>query len=208
MARLIHCFKFDVKLLRLSYSFPFAAYALCVFLMLSAGTRSDDPFLPYIFLQGIAVPMAGWHLLFLYSSLYEKGAEETLLFYYRRMLPVDIIRYMLVHGLLVSLLAGLAAWINGPDFFSGTILVHLAMLFIFYQIIGVALLSATNSLDVTIGIIVSYTFMEVVTQGTFMPWPHLFLFEEPFHAFWLRLTFVSLGVGILYAIVQLWWKFN
>jgi hypothetical protein len=208
MTKLIHLFKFDIKLLRYLYSFPFVAYALCVLLMLTFGSRSDDPFMPYIVVQGIAVPIAGWHLVFLYNSLYEEGARETLIVYYRKVLVIDIIRYALLHAIFISLLVGLTAWINGPDFFTSTLIVHLIMLFIFYQIVGIAVLSAIYSLDITLAIVATYTFMEVVTQGTFMPWPHLFIFEEPISDFWTGLTLLSLGAGILLSAIQLWRKFK
>ncbi len=84
MNKLIHLFKFDAKLLGYLYSFPFVIYVLCMLLMLSFAARSNDPFMPYIVVQGIAVPIAGWHIVFLYNSLYEEGATETLLPYYRK----------------------------------------------------------------------------------------------------------------------------
>ncbi|GLH65525.1 hypothetical protein [Parageobacillus sp. G301] len=208
MNKLVHLFKFDIKLLRYLYSFPFVAYALCVLLMLSFGSRSDAPFMPYIVVQGIAVPIAGWHLVFLYNSLYEEGAKETLIVYYRKVLVIDIIRYALLHAIFISLLVGLTVWINGPDFFTSTLIVHLIMLFIFYQIIGIAVLSAVQSLDIALAIVATYTFMEVATQGTFMPWPHLFIFREPIDDIPIRLTFLSLGVGILLSAIQLWRKFK
>jgi hypothetical protein len=207
MNKLIHLFKFDIKLLRYLYSFPFVAYALCVLLMLSFGSRSA-PFMPYIVVQGIAVPIAGWHLVFLYNSLYEEGARKTLIVYYRKVLVIDIIRYALLHVIFISLLVGLTAWINGPDFFTSTLIVHLIMLFIFYQIVGIAVLSAVQSLDIALAIVATYTFMEVATQGTFMPWPHLFIFREPIGDISIQLTFLSLGVGILLSAMQLWRKFK
>lgn len=208
MTKLIHLFTFDIKLLRYLYSFPFLAYGLTVLLMLTVGARTDDPFTSYIFVQGIAVSMSGWHLIFLYSSLYEEGAEDTLFVYYRKVLPLDVLRYAFLHTIFISLLVGLIILINGSDFYTSILVVHLIMLFIFYQIVGIAILSAVNSLDLTLAIIVTYTFMEVATQGTFMPWPHLFLFEEPISGIWLRLTFIELGTGIILSVIQLWQKFK
>lgn len=208
MTKLLHLFTFDIKLLRYIYSFPFVAYALTVLLMFTVGARTGDPFTPYIFVQGIAVSIAGWHVIFLYNSLYEEGAKETLIVYYRKLLTLDIIRYALLHAIFVLLLVGLTIWMNGPDFYTSTLIVHLIMLFIFYQIVGLAILSATNSLDITLAIVTTYTFMELATQGTFMPWPHLFIFEEPIDDIWIRLTFLSLGAGIILSAIQLWQKFK
>jgi len=208
MTKIIHLFKFDIKLLRYLYGFPFVAYALCVLIILFFSGKSGNPFLPYVAVQGIAVPMAGWHLVFLYSSLYEDGAKETLIYYYKRVLVVDITRYALMHAFFISLLAGLTAWINESNFFNGTLIIHLIMLYIFYQIIGIAILSASESLEISLAIIATYTLMEVATQGTFMPWPHLFIFNEPTSDILLLLTFLSLGAGILLSAIQLWRKFR
>lgn len=208
MTKLIHLFTFDIKLLRHLYGFPLIAYILCALLMLTVGKSSGTPFMPYIFLEGIAIPMAGWHLVFLYNSLYEEGANETLIVYYRNVIIIDIMRYMFLHAIFIGLLVGVAIWINGLDFFTNIIIVHLVLLFVFYQLIGVAILSVTKSLDITLALIVTYTFMEVATQGTFMPWPHLFLFHEPYGDMWLVLTYLSLGIGILLAVIQLWRRFK
>jgi hypothetical protein len=175
---------------------------------LTVGLRTSNPFLPHIFIQGIAVPMAGWHLIFLYNSLFEEGATETLIVYYRKVLIIDILRYVLLHLIFISLLVVLVFGINGKEFFTDILIVHLILLFLFYQLIGIAILSITNSLEITLAILSTYTFMEVVTQGTFMPWPHLFIFGEPIGDIWQYLTFVSLIVGVTLSLIQLWIKFK
>ncbi|GMN99126.1 hypothetical protein [Parageobacillus thermoglucosidasius] len=208
MNRLVHLFKFDIKLLGYLYSFPFVAYALCILLMLAFASRSDAPFMPYIVVQGIAVPIAGWHLVFLYNSLYEEGATEALMFYYRKIIVIDFIRYAVLHGMFIFLLVGLTAWLNGVQFFTTPLIMHLIMLFIFYQMIGIAVLSAVQSLDIALAIIATYTFMEVATQGTFMPWPHIFLFREPVDTISVFLPFFWLAIGIFLSAMQIWKKFK
>ncbi|GIW50571.1 MAG: hypothetical protein KatS3mg080_1182 [Anoxybacillus sp.] len=208
MNKLIHLFKFDAKLLGYLYSFPFVIYVLCMLLMLSFAARSNDPFMPYIVVQGIAVPIAGWHIVFLYNSLYEEGATETLLPYYRKVFFIDIIRYAALHGMFVFLLVGLTVWLNGTQFFTVPLIIHLMMLFIFYQIVGLAVLSAVRSLDVALAIIAMYTFMEVATQGTFMPWPHIFIFREPVDSISMFLPLFWLIIGVFLSIVQIWRTFK
>lgn len=121
---------------------------------------------------------------------------------------IDILRYMILHAIFLIILVFFIIKINGLEFFSSILSTHLFMLFVLYQIVGIALLSSTKSLEISLGIIATYTFMEVVTQGTFMPWPHLFIFEEPLQDIWLLLTFVFLGLGILLSGVQLWREFK
>ncbi len=208
MNKLIHLFKFDAKLLGYLYSFPFVIYVLCMLLMLSFAARSNDPFMPYVVVQGIAVPIAGWHIVFLYNSLYEEGATETLLSYYRKVFFIDIIRYATLHGMFVFLLVGLTVWLNGTQFFTVPLIIHLMMLFIFYQIVGLAVLSAVRSLDVALAIIAMYTFMEVATQGTFMPWPHIWIFREPVASISMFLPLFWLIIGVFLSIVQIWRTFK
>lgn len=208
MNKLIHLFKFDAKLLGYLYSFPFVIYVLCMLLMLLFAARSNDPFMPYIVVQGIAVPIAGWHIVFLYNSLYEEGATETLLPYYRKVLITDIIRYVTLHGTFVFLLVGLTVWMNGTKFFTVSLTIHFILLFIFYQIVGLAVLSAVQSLDVALAIIAMYTFMEVATQGTFMPWPHIFIFREPVDSISMFFPLFWLIIGIFLSIVQIWRTFK
>lgn len=207
MVKYLHLFIFDIKLLRYLYCFPFVSYGLCAILMLMVGTQSNSPYLSYIFIEGIAIPLAGWHLIFLYNSVFEEGAEESLIDFYRQTLTVDLVRYAILHGVFISLLVVLMARINEPGFFTITLTAHLLLLFFFYQLIGLAILSSTKSLEITLATIATYTFMEVVTQGTFMPWPHIFIFIEPINDIWLQLTFFSLGTGIILSIIQLWRKF-
>ncbi|WP_252181507.1 hypothetical protein [Geobacillus thermoleovorans] len=93
-----HHFSFDRRLLGRLYWFPFLAYGLCVGWMVIFSVRSDEAFLPYTVIQGMAVPIAGWHLVFLYRHLYDEGAKEALLWHYRKAVVLDLLRYAVLHG--------------------------------------------------------------------------------------------------------------
>ncbi|KJE27757.1 putative membrane protein [Geobacillus kaustophilus] len=196
-----HHFSFDRRLLGRLYWFPFLVYGLCVGLMGILSARSDEPFLPYTVIQGMAVPIAGWHLVFLYRHLYDEGAKEALLWHYRKAVVFDLVRYAVLHGGCIVLLVAAVIWIHGTMFLTAPVLVHLFLLFSFYQLIGLALLGVFGSLDVALSVISVYTFMEVVTQGTFMPWPHLFLFQAPADSLSLLLPMMWLGAGIVIAAI-------
>ena len=196
-----HHFSFDRRLLGRLYWFPFLVYGLCVGLMAVLSARSDEPFLPYTVIQGIAVPIAGWHLVFLYRHLYDEGAKEALLWHYRKAVVFDLVRYAVLHGGCIALLVAAVIGIQGTMFLTAPVLGHLFLLFLFYQLIGLALLGVFGSLDVALSVISVYTFMEVATQGTFMPWPHLFLFQAPADSLSLLLPMMWLGAGIVIAAV-------
>jgi len=208
MIKILHLFLFDLKLLRVTYFFPFIAYAVCLVLLFSVGIPSDEPFLSYVFIQGIAISMAGWHIIFVYHALYEEGAEEALMPYYRKIVWWDLLRYAVLHGLFIGGFLVVIGFINGFSFYTTIILAHFLLLFLFYQVAGIALLTFTKNMELTLAVLVTYTFMEVVTQGTFMPWPHLFLFLPPIIDVWLYLTFISLGLGIFVSLFQIWRVFK
>lgn len=198
-----HHFAFDVHLLRFIYFIPFICYIIVLLLMVMGYLNSTDKYLPYIFLQGIAVPISGLHMVFLYSYIYDDGAKETLLPYYKHNLMYDLMRYSMMHGFILILFILLLNWMNGIVFLSVIMLMHLLLLFIFYQLIGIALLTLFESLELSIAIYATYTLTEVITQGTFLPWPHIFIFEEPYLDIWLTLTFFFLILGIALSIAQL-----
>ncbi|WP_078557270.1 hypothetical protein [Bacillus alkalicellulosilyticus] len=208
MNKLIHFFRFDIKLLGYMYIIPFSTYLLCVFIMLYMSMKSESPYMVYVALQGIAVPIAGCHLILLYSNVFEIPAEETLVYYYRKVLLYDIIRYGVLHFIFILLLVGITLWLNGISFLTPILIIHLIMLFIFYQIFGLAILCFTRNLDITVALLATYTFIEVITQGTFMPWPHVFFFEEPNSLVLITLTFLSLIIGIICSVVLLWKRFK
>ncbi|WP_077299820.1 hypothetical protein [Virgibacillus pantothenticus] len=203
MNKLKHHFTFDIRLLKGVYTIPFIGYIIALLLIITGYLKSTDPYLPYIFLQGIAVPVSGLHLVFLYSFIYDEGAKEILLPYYKNNLIYDLIRYSILHGFILLIFTCILIWMNGFDFFDVKIMLHLILLFVFYQIIGVTLLSLVESLELSIAIYATYTLTEVITKGTFLPWPHIFQFEEPIINIWLILTFLFLTLGIILSIIQL-----
>lgn len=195
-----------MKLLGFLYYFPFVLYIMTALLILFV--KTENPYINYIFLQGVAISMSGLHLVLLYSSLYEDGATDTLKYYYRKVVVLDIIRYFIIHSVCNSLLFTLIIGKYGTSFITGKLIIHLFLLFIFFQLIGLALLMATKSIEISISFIVSYTLVEILTLGTFMPWPHLFLFKEPFDVIWYNFTIFSLITGILFSVIQLWMSFS
>jgi hypothetical protein len=98
--------------------------------------------------------------------VYDDGLPR---FFTRLFLHIDMIRYAGLHGIFIFLLVGLTAWINGLNFFTSTLMAHLIMLFLFYQMVGIAVLSAVRSLNVALAIVAAYTFMEVATWRFCLP---------------------------------------
>ncbi|GIN72624.1 hypothetical protein J14TS2_30990 [Bacillus sp. J14TS2] len=201
MNKLKHHFQFDIRLLKGIYIIPFVGYLLTLLLMLLS--YPEESYLPYIFLQGIAIPAAGLHVVFLYSSIYDEGAPDTLIPYYKKNIAYDLLRYGLLHGFIILLLTSLLIWVKGSEFLDMIMVLHLLLLFIFYQLIGLALLTIIKSLEISIAINAIYTVTEVVSLGNFFPVLHLFIFEDFFHDIWLYLKLFLLFIGIVLSVVQL-----
>lgn len=203
MNKLKYHFQFDFQLIKGIYIIPFIGYLLTLILMFISYSAGDN--LPYIFLQGIAIPVAGLHLVFLYSSIYDEGATDTLLPYYRKNIVYDFLRYGIFHGLIILLLTIVLVFVMGIEFFNFITIIHLILLFVFYQIIGVGLLTLVKSLEIAIAIIAMYTVMEISTiiLENYLPWPHIFIFGIAYYDSSLFLVFSFLITGILLSIVQI-----
>src|SRR5699024_5520521 len=115
--------------------------------------------------------------VFLYSSIYDEGATDTLLPYYRKNIVYDFLRYGIFHGLIILFLTIVLILVMGIEFFNFLMVIHLILLFLFYQIIGVGLLTLVKSLEIVIAIIAMYTVMEMSTiiLENYLPWPHIFI---------------------------------
>lgn len=203
MNKLKYHFQFDFQLIKGIYTIPFIGYLLTLVLMFISYPEGSN--LPYIFLQGIAIPLAGLHLVFLYSSIYDEGATDTLLPYYSKNIAYDFLRYGIFHGLIILLLMILLIFAMGIGFFNFIMIIHLILLFVFYQLIGVGLLTLVKSLEIAIAIIAMYTVIEISTVilENYLPWPHLFIFEKAYYNISLFLTFFFLITGILLSIAQI-----
>ncbi|MFB4159039.1 hypothetical protein ACE1TF_04070 [Geomicrobium sp. JSM 1781026] len=194
-------FSFDYKVIGMSYAIPFVSYVLCIMIILS-DSSSSDPYFGYAFLQGMAIPLAGVHTVFLYKYVLEDGAFETLVPLHRKRIYVDVMRYTLLHGGIVFALLMLLVYVNGSQFFTIEKTVHIVALFIFYQLIGLALLTFIRNFEISVAVVGMYTFIEVVTRGEFMPWPRIFIFYDPF-LYDMQWKFFFIGLGIVLSLIQI-----
>ncbi|WP_146547470.1 hypothetical protein [Rummeliibacillus suwonensis] len=192
MKKISYLFKFDLKLQQFFFFLPFIAYALAIVCIYISPDENRD----YIFFQVLAVSFCGVHLLLHYSYLFEEGASEILLPYYRQTAWLDLLRYGLVDGLCIAIVFCFV----DPFFHTPQVVAHTILLALCYFLGSSALLMIIKNLEITISCILVYTIMEIGTQGSFMPWPHIFFFVYPYVDLWVRLTYISLVIGLILAI--------
>ena len=209
MYKLRHLFQFDFKLLKIFVLLPvFATVIAYVWISHYSVAYSDDLLFSYHMIQGLVIPLSGIPLIFVYSYIFEKGAKETLIPYYRNVILIDIFRGALFNGLIVSGITWFLLYSVGMEFFTREIFLHLILLFVFFQLVGIALLTVFESVEVVLTILVAVPFTDMVTQGTFLPPPHLFIFMDTlFSPLWLNVTYIFLGVGIIWSVVRLYRTF-
>lgn len=199
-------FHFDRKTMGKTFYMPFLIWVITFLLIIFLSFHSDDVYNAYIMIQGVFIPFCCWHLIFRYSEIFVQGAKETLLPYYRKWIIVDFLSYGIIY---ITLTAMLVVVIYLRYHYLDIIsILHLPLLVLFYLCIGAVLIFYTKNIEVTLTIISIYTVIEVVTQGTFMPWPRIFIFLPPFWdlammlKFFLLISSIAILLGLLYRRVQ------
>lgn len=199
MQQLKSFFDFDRRIMGIVFYIPFIVWLIALILILQSSNNTEEYYFNFIVIQGIFIPFCCWHLLFRYSEIFELGAKETLLPYYKQWVIYDIIRYTVLYFIGLLVLQGLIYLKYGSGVFHLLTLIHLPILLVFYILIGLVTILYTKSTEVALTFISIYTVIEVVTQGTFMPWPRIFFFLPPY---WdigsiAKLVFLGVGIGFL-----------
>ena len=199
-------FVFDRKTMGGAFFIPPAMFILSLLLILFVPRKSPSIYDNVIIIQGLFIPFSGWCLIYRFGELYEDGAQETLVPYYRQWVWIDIVRYSFIHLLGVVVLSGAFMWKYGVSSLSFLNLIHFILLTFFYLFFSTAALVLTKNTNIALTVIFIYTVLEVATLGTFMPWPHIFLFEPPVWEPMLINKFIMLTLSIfLAAFITIVW---
>lgn len=177
MKRILYFFHFDIRNMRVLFFIPIISWIISIVLILFRINSYDKYFDAFLIVQGIYIPFGCWWIIFRLYAVYEDGAEETLLSYYQKYLWFDIARYVMVCVLGLVTLAGIIVWKFDSSVINLMLLFHFFLLILFYVLAGAITVIVLKALEVSIALVFLYTILEVITQGTFMPWPHIFQFE-------------------------------
>lgn len=196
MQLLKHFFLFDLRSAGIAFYVPLLVWLISLIMILKFG---DDPatyYSAFIVIQGIYIPFCCWHVIFRYNEVLQMGAQDTLSPYYRKWVVFDVIRYSSIYLIGLILLVATVWMTIGDVIFTLINLVHFPILLIFYVLVGLAAILYLKSVEVALTVISIYTVTEVITQGTFMPWPRIFFFVPPMNDFFsvakVMLLFLSL----------------
>lgn len=196
MQLLKHFFLFDLKSMGIAFYVPHLVWLVSLLMILNFG---DDPatyYSTFIVIQGIYIPFCCWHVIFRYNQVIQMGAQDTLLPYYRKWVVFDVIRYSSMY-FIGQILLVVTVWITiGDAIFTLINLIHFPILLIFYVLVGLTAILYLKSVEIALTFISIYTVTEVITQGTFMPWPRIFFFVPPMNDLYsvakIALLFLSL----------------
>ncbi|KGX86071.1 hypothetical protein N784_05785 [Pontibacillus litoralis JSM 072002] len=198
LVKILLLFKFDLKNTGVIWFFPLVMWVISViYLILQVPIDQSSIYNSIIMFQGFYVPFIGFGIMFRLKELYEDGASESLMPYYTLNLPLDIVRYLLLHffGVIIWCLVfsikydiNLIWPINIIHFFL------LSILFIFFS---TTLIITIKHIEFSLTVLLTYVVIEMATLGEFMPWPHVFIFDQVSLYPELRLKFVFICFYII-----------
>lgn len=194
-------FQFDRKTMGFLFFVPLLMFVLSLFMILFIDRGETGLYNHIIVIQGIFIPFSCWCLMYRLSEMYEEGAQETLAPYYSKRFILDFIRYFMTNLIGVFLLVSVFVLSYGANELQTLNIVHFIILVLFYMFFGTTLIVLIKNIEMSLTLILIYTVLEVVTLGTFMPWPHIFLFEPPIWEPFLMTKFILLMITVFVLMV-------
>lgn len=194
-------FQFDRKTMGFLFFVPLLMFVLSLFMILFIDRGETGLYNHIIVIQGVFIPFSCWCLMYRLSEMYEEGAQETLAPYYSKRFILDFIRYFMTNLIGVFLLVSVFVLSYGANELQTLNIVHFILLVLFYMFFGTTLMVLLKNIEMSLTIILIYTVLEVVTLGTFMPWPHIFLFERPIWEPFLMTKFILLMMTVFVLMV-------
>ncbi len=166
---------FEWKYQRLLGILPLALFCMTLFVVMGY-ERNLHTNLQTV--QTLYLPWISWSAILYFQPLYDKGAYHTLVPHYRKWFGFHFIFVFILYflGYLILLIST-----NGAFHLiqmNPIILVHHVLLLFLYWMIGAGLLLLTKSFEYAAALVLTYTLIEAITRGEFMPWPHVFQFNE------------------------------
>lgn len=127
-----------------------------------------------LFNQGFLMPMFGIWIIGIYKEFYEDNLKELLFCYPLTTYSLGIKKVLYLS--LFSLVVILPLAIFDSNIYNSLTL-YVSQVSV-YICIGFALITLTRSYEFSISIILLYVSTEFLTRGSFIPWPHIIIFDE------------------------------
>lgn len=190
-------FWFDWRLHGIAMLLP-----LIMFVALESYVLSNPMLYGIQVIQTTFIPWIAWTVILHFQPIFDEGAYDTLVPYYRKWLVMDILRFLLLYFVGYLVLTGTLLF-NGVDIPTVVFLHHteLILLFLFF---GMTLILWTKRFEYALSLLLMYTLLEVVTKGQFMPWPHVFQFETNYFdpLYHVKVQFIGILV-ILFSFMSI-----
>lgn len=202
MKRIVSFYRFDIRTMRFLFLIPIISWVVSLVLINLQTTDYDKYYDSFLIVQGIYIPFSCWWMILRLTPVYEDGAVQTLSPYYQKYLWFDIIRYAIAYLLGLMSLVIVIIMKYDTSVIDYLLLIHFILLVFLYILMGALSIIISRTLEVSMTMIFLYTVLEVVTQGSFMPWPHIFQFEPPldtvlYEAKILRLGLLTIFLALL-----------
>lgn len=196
-------FRFDQKTMGLTFYIPIIMFMISLLIILTPQLVSDA-YSNIIVIQGLFIPFSSWWVIYRLGEIYEDGAQETLIPYYSKRFLNDFFRYFAVNMAGVLILCSIFVVKYDDNLLASLNIIHFIILILFFMLLGSSLIVLIKNVEISLTIIMIYTVLEVITQGDYMPWPHVFLFDPPIWTPILstKFTVLSLTVIILMAVTM------
>ncbi|MCC5892713.1 hypothetical protein [Exiguobacterium sp.] len=128
--------------------------------------------------HALYLPWIAWSAILYFQPLHDTGAYYALIHHYRKWFGFNFIflltLYVSGYSILILSIDGAFRLIQTYPI----IVVHHLLLLTLYWMIGAGLILLLKSFEYAAALVLAYTLIEVVTRGEFMPWPHIFYFNE------------------------------
>lgn len=152
--------------------------------------------------HSLYLPWISWSVILYFQPLYDTGAYYTLIPHYRKWIGFNFVflvtLYVMGYLILLFSIDGAFRLLQ----INPLILVHHLLLLTLFWWIGAGLVLLLKSFEYAIALVLTYTLIEVITRGEFMPWPHIFYFNE-YYDYTIYTQKISLIVMILLVFVCL-----
>lgn len=166
---------FDWRYQRLFGFIPLVFFCLTVFIVMKhdLGLNTNIQIVHALYLPWIA-----WSAILYFQPLHDTGAYYALIHHYRKWFGFNFMFLFTLYGLgYFSLLLSIDGAFRLIQTYP-VILVHHLLILILYWMIGAGLILLLKSFEYAAALVLTYTLIEVVTRGEFMPWPHIFYFND------------------------------
>lgn len=199
--RILRIQLFEWRYQRVLGIFPLLAFCASLLIVIR---DSSELYLSIQIVHSLYLPWISWSVILYFQPLYDTGAYYTLIPHYRKWIGVNYVflftLYVIGYLLLLFNIDGASRLIQTNPF----ILIHHLLLLTLFWSIGAGLVLLLKSFEYAIALVLTYTLIEIITRGEFMPWPHIFYFHEYYdHTIYIQKISLIMLISLIFVCLAL-----